>query len=195
MAQPAPVLEAPADRIRRAAVQMFSERGYRGTSVRALAHALRIEAASLYYHFPSKQHILLDVLGATITDLHDGLRQAIGRARGPREQLRAAVRFHVLFHTERRDEAFVAGSELRSLSPAHRRAFVARRDAYERMFRDLLQRGAAAGVFTVEDVKLTAMAILTMATGVAAWFSERGRLTPGAVADRYADLALRMVGA
>ncbi len=50
-----------------------------------------------------------------------------------------------------------------------------------------------AGVFEVPDPKLTAMAILTMCTGVATWFSDRGRLEPERIADRYAEIVLRSV--
>src|SRR5437870_4304063 len=51
-----------AERILRAAVALFRERGYHGSSMRTLARALRMEAASLYYHFKSKQEILLAIL-------------------------------------------------------------------------------------------------------------------------------------
>ncbi len=42
-------------------------------------------------------------------------------------------------------------------------------------------------------MKLTAMAILTMCTGVATWFSEGGRLAPESIADRYVEMILRSV--
>ena len=61
------------------------------------------------------------------------------------------------------------------------------------MFRGLLSVGARAGVFQVADVRLTAMAILTMCTGVATWFQDRGRLSPEAIADRYVEMILRSV--
>jgi AcrR family transcriptional regulator len=181
------------ERIRRAAVRLFRERGYHGTPVRALAELLRMEAGSLYYHVRSKQQILADVLEGTLDELLGGLERAVATARGPREKLAAAVRFHVLFHTRRQEEAFVSGSELRSLSTVHRRAITARRDRYEKVFRELLQRGVRAGAFAVPDVKIAAMAILTMGTGVASWFSDRGRLGPEAVAEHYVEMVLKMV--
>jgi AcrR family transcriptional regulator len=186
-------VDCASQRIRRAAVQLFRERGYHGTPVRALAERLRMEAGSLYYHVRSKQQILADVLEGTLDDLIEGLERAVARPGGAREKLAAAVRFHVLFHTRRQEEAFVSGSELRSLSTAHRRAITARRDRYEKVFRDLLQRGVRAGAFAVPNVKLAAMAILTMGTGVASWFSERGRLGPEAVAEHYVHMVLKMV--
>lgn len=188
-----PERAAAPERILRAATALFRTRGYHGTSMRTLARGLRMEAASLYYHFPSKQEILLAILDRTLDDLLDGLARAVAAADGHEERLRTAVRFHVLFHAHRRHEAFLSHSELRSLTAANLRRVIAKRDEYEHLFRGLLTAGVRAGVFHVPDVKLTAMAILTMCTGVATWFSEGGRLAPESIADRYVETILRSV--
>jgi AcrR family transcriptional regulator len=182
-----------AERILRAAIVLFRERGYHGSSMRTLARRLRLEAASLYYHYPSKQDILFAILDRTLDELLAGVGRAVAAADGPEARLRAAVRFHVLFHTDSQHEAFVSASELRSLTAANLRLVLTRRDEYERVFRGLLAAGVRAGVFQVSDVRLTAMAILTMCTGVATWFSERGRLAPDAIAERYVEMILRSV--
>ena len=161
--------------------------------MRTLARALRMEAASLYYHFKSKQEILFAILDRTLDDLLAGVGRAVASADGPEARLRAAVRFHVLFHTDSQREAFLSHSELRSLTQANLRLVLARRDEYERVFRGLLASGVRAGVFQVSDVRLTAMAILTMCTGVATWFAESGRLAPEAIADRYVEMIMRSV--
>ena len=190
--QPASEPDGASERIRRAAIALFRERGYHGTPVRELARIVKIEAASLYYHFPSKQTILLDILDRTLDDLLGGLARATGDMGGAEGRLRAAVRFHVLFHSERRDEAFVSHSELRSLTPPNLRRIVAKRDRYERAFRAILTGGVKAGVFAIPDVKLAAAGILTMCTGVASWYSDHGRLRPEAIAERYVEMILRI---
>jgi AcrR family transcriptional regulator len=111
----------PSERILRTATILFKARGYHGTSVRALAQAVGIEAASVYSHFPSKQKILCDIFNRTMDDLLNGLERALSGATTHEERLQAAVRFHILFHVERQDEAFVSHSELRSLTPSNRR--------------------------------------------------------------------------
>lgn len=186
---------AASARILRAATALFRARGYHGSSMRTLARGLRMEPASLYYHFPSKQDILFAILDRTLDDLLDGLRRAVAAADGAESQLRAAVRFHVVFHARRRQEAFVSHSELRSLTPANLRRVIAKRDQYEDVFRGLLTAGIRGGVFQVPDVKLTAAAILSMCTGVASWFSEGGRLAPEAIAGRYVEVILKSLGA
>ena len=181
------------DRILKAATALFCECGYHGTPMRALARVLRMEAPSLYYRFPSKQEILFAILDRTLDDLLGGLREAVATAEGPGERLRAAVRFHVLFHARRRREAFVSHSELRSLTAANLRRVITKRDQYEQVFRGLLLAGVRAGSFQVADVKLTAAAILSMCTGVATWFSEDGRLPAEAIAERYVETISRSV--
>lgn len=47
------------ERILDVAAQLFAEQGYDGTSLRAIADALGFTKAALYYHFRSKEEILL----------------------------------------------------------------------------------------------------------------------------------------
>jgi len=182
-----------AERIRRAAITLFKTRGYHGTSLRVLAQAVGIEVASVYYHFPSKQKILYDIFDRTMDDLLDGLERALGGMTSYEERLRAAIRFHILFHVERQDEAFISHSELRSLTPLNRRRIIFKRDRYEALLRAFLATGKKAGAFQVADVRLTTIAILMMCSGVSDWFAKQGRLNGGAVADAYVDMVLRLL--
>jgi AcrR family transcriptional regulator len=93
------------ERVRKAAIDLFRARGYHGTPIRAVASVVKIKAGSLYYHLPSKQQILYENFEKTMNDCLDGLRAACESSSDPRQRLRAAVRFHVLFHIERKDDA------------------------------------------------------------------------------------------
>lgn len=183
------------ERIRLAALGLFKARGYHGASVRELAEALGIEPASLYHHFPSKQAILVDLFDRTMDVMQDRLHQAIAGGATPAAQLRNFVRFHVLFHIECQDEAFVSHSELRSLTAPNHRRMIGKRDRYEKAIRELLAAGVRAGEFEIADIRLTSIAILMMCSGVSDWFTRRGRLKPEKVADSYADMVLRLVRA
>src|SRR4051812_25734825 len=48
-----------------AALTLFAERGYRGTTVRDIAQELGIQGPSLYNHMRSKQEILRDIMFRT----------------------------------------------------------------------------------------------------------------------------------
>jgi AcrR family transcriptional regulator len=56
------------DRIRAVAVELFTEQGYEKTSLREIADRVGITKASLYYHYPSKQALLLAIVEPFIAD-------------------------------------------------------------------------------------------------------------------------------
>lgn len=58
--------ETTYDKILNAAVAIFSERGYNGTSMREIAEALNITKAALYYHFPGKAEIFSACLSRSL---------------------------------------------------------------------------------------------------------------------------------
>ncbi len=50
------------DRIIAVALDLFSHQGYAGTSIRDIADRMGMTKAAVYYHFPSKETLLADVL-------------------------------------------------------------------------------------------------------------------------------------
>jgi AcrR family transcriptional regulator len=185
--------EGGAERIRKAAIKLFRERGYHQTSVRDLARAVDMETASLYYHYPSKHEILIELIKGPMDDMLAGIEQAVAAEVGAAQRLRAAVRFHVGFHVARQSESFISHSELRAIDKEHVPALIAKRDRYEKFMRSLLDEGVEEGCFEIADVRIAATAILMMCSGVSDWFERRGRLSGAQVADHYADMVLRMV--
>jgi AcrR family transcriptional regulator len=61
------------DRILDAALDLTSEKGAEGTSMRELAEACGVNVAALYYHFPSKADLLRAVIEERHYDLMMGL--------------------------------------------------------------------------------------------------------------------------
>lgn len=57
-------------RIRAAALERFSSHGYANTSLREIADQVGLTKASLYYHYPSKQALLLALVAPLIEDTH-----------------------------------------------------------------------------------------------------------------------------
>ena len=76
-------------RIAMTAAPMFLARGYAGVSLRSLARALGIEAASLYHHCPrGKAELYRRTLTHYLGDYRARLEAARGRARYPASVLR-----------------------------------------------------------------------------------------------------------
>ncbi|MFF8512805.1 TetR/AcrR family transcriptional regulator [Streptomyces sp. NPDC015492] len=183
------------DDIRSAALELFTEQGYRATTMADIGAAVGIRAPSLYKHVDSKQALLAQIMTTTMRNLLDLHRAAISTTHDPAERLRRATEAHVRYHARHRAEAFVGNREIRSLEEPHKGDLLKQRATYEAGFRQLVGAGIAARRFDVTSARLASYAILDLGMGVAVWFRDDGELTEDAVVWEYGELALRIVGA
>jgi TetR/AcrR family transcriptional regulator, cholesterol catabolism regulator len=183
-----------AQAISNAAIDLFFKHGYEAATLRDVADKVGLKVASLYNYIDSKQTLLFNVMVGVMEDLLRDVEQAIAQEHDPLERLRAGVRSHVIFHASRTKEVFIGNSELRSLTPKNRTKVIRLRDAYEAVFRDIIQEGCDSGIFRIDDVRVATFALLAMCTGPSTWFTPRGRLTVAELTNLYIDLALRLLG-
>lgn len=183
-------------RVLEAALKLFAEHGYAGASVRDVAAAAGVKAATIYAHYPSKEHILAELCRVGHEEQYRYVRTAVLESGGsPRDQIIAYVRAHVAFHTTYPMLAVVLNSELHVLSDELGAAtFVLRRQSQD-LIQDIVTHGVDVGQFHVPDRWLAVAAIGGMGLRVAYWFSPAYKLSAEQVADGYAEFALRLLGA
>lgn len=181
--------------IRDAATLLFALHGYEAVSTRQIGGEVGVQAAALYRYFPTKEDLLFDIMNGHMTALLESWSQARPAASAPAALLATFVRNHIAFHVARRHATHVNNMELRALSRDRLSAILRLRGTYEKELRQILRDGTDAGVFTVEDVTLTAMAIIQMITGVIVWFRPDERLSVAEVSDTYHKMTMRLVGA
>lgn len=175
------------------ASELFHMNGYAATSVRDIARALDIQGASLYAHVASKEDVLFSIVDRAAGAFERAADAAEAEAADgdPVERLAALVEGHVDIVTADPERASVFVTEWRHLSAERRAAISARRDAYERRFREVIDEGSALGAFRASDSALAATFILTALNGIPTWYRPDGRLSADRIADHYVDLALR----
>ncbi len=178
------------EKIKAVAIDLFYKKGYFATSLSEVANHIGIRKASIYYHYPSKESLLLSILQTTLMDLAANLHDNLEGIEAIEEKLRVAIRSHVQFHIDRQKEVLIADSELRGLSPENRETIVATRDSYEKEIQTLIFEGMEAGVWAKGDFKVISYAVLTMCTGVATWFNPAGRLFKEEVGRIYEEFII-----
>lgn len=182
-------------KILHAALGLFAEVGFAGGSIRGIASVVGINSATLYAHYPSKEHVLAELVRIGHQELHDRLAEALAGApdRADR-QLAALVRAHTLVHTDFPLLAVVTNDELHCLSPELAAPALELRRNCRQMLLDTLERGVEDGRFDVPDLLLAAAAIGALGLRVAYWFDPGRDHTREQVADANADFALRIAG-
>jgi AcrR family transcriptional regulator len=176
------------EKIRAAAVQLFAEMGYHAAPLRNIAEIAGIQAASIYYHYPSKQALLVEIMDTYMRQLNTSLEQIIAQPTGVAERLYEAIASHIRLHTTHKAEFFIIDTEIRALEGTWREQILTLRDQYEHLLQRLLQEGVDQGVLRPTDVKVASYAMIAMCTEVAAWFRSPGRLTVQQVVDIYSQL-------
>ncbi|MBB3050394.1 AcrR family transcriptional regulator [Prauserella isguenensis] len=183
------------ERVHRAAVRLFATKGFHGTGIRDLAKAANLSSASLYHYMPTKERLLADIMRSSLQSLLDAALAELDGLDDPVERLDRLVVLHVTRHAREPMRTRVVDNEVDALTPASRRDVVGIRDAYEKLWSDALDDGLRSGVFTTTRPATTRLALLDMCNGVARWFSPGGELGRNDLAEHYADLARRLVGA
>ncbi|MEN8707995.1 MAG: TetR/AcrR family transcriptional regulator [Nocardioides marinisabuli] len=183
------------ERVRRAALELFAERGFHGTGIRQLAEHAGLSSATLYHYMGTKEDLLVELMRASLERLVAAADDVLVHHAGATARLGALVRLHVTSHAERPLETRVVDDEVHALSPERRHEVVALRDRYEAAWQQVIDQGLATGAFSVESAAVARRALLEMCSGVARWFDPAGPVALADLADQYAVLALRLLGA
>lgn len=173
-----------------AAVELFSQRGFHGTSMRDIATHVGVGPGALYNHWPGKQDILFYLMDSWLAELHNGLLPKLDGIDEPADRLRAFIEHHVGFHGAHAAEMLICDSELAALTAKNRRVVQAKRRRYEEVLDEIVRDGVERGAFADADVRLTTLQIVGMCTHVATWFNPSGRLRLDDIATAYADRIL-----
>jgi AcrR family transcriptional regulator len=183
------------DRILEEAVKLFYERGFRGTSMDAIAESLDMTKPFVYAAFERKTDILVEIYMRALVPSLESVRKA--REAGGSAALQlwrfASAYTEVVIHNQRGTAVFFR--EEVSIPEKSRREINRIKRVMDNEVAALLHEGAAAGEFSLGDVRTTALAIIGMISWAYIWYREGGRLTPAEIACELAANALRMAGA
>jgi AcrR family transcriptional regulator len=182
-------------RIMLAAADAFAERGFHATTTRDIASRAGLSPAGVYVHFASKEVLLFELSRRGHARARDLLVAAADAAPNPTEALRAIIGGFSRWHAEHYELGRIVQFEFRHLSPEHREAVLGLRKDIDAVVAGVLRDGVATGEFEVDDVPVTALALLSMAIDVARWYAPDVRRTPAAIETSYGDLAVRLVRA
>jgi AcrR family transcriptional regulator len=181
--------------LREAALTLIARHGYEAVTMRQLAGQVGVQAAALYRYFPTKEDLLFTLMREHMEELIVAWEKEGTDGGTPERRLAAFVENHIRFHIARRASTHVSNMELRSLSKERLSVILKLRGGYEKHLRRILRDGADEGSFLIDDVGLTAMAIIQMITGVIVWFRPDERLSVEDVVATYLSMTQRLVGA
>lgn len=172
-----------------AAADLFSVKGYAGTSIRDIADVVGMLPGSMYYHFRSKEELLLAVHGEGVRLIMDAVNHALEQAPDdPWARLEAAACAHLKgLLTGGKFSMVVTPEFSRSIEEPLRGALIEERNRYEQIFRNLIDDLPLPKDVSRSYLRLSLLGSLNW---VVNWYRPDGD-DPETIASRMLDLLKR----
>lgn len=123
------------------AAKLFKEKGYQAASMRELATAVGVEAASLYNHIDSKND-LLNAICMHVADRYTSHIDSIEKEPStPIEKFEKLLRFHVKEMIINYEEVYVTDHDWRNMEEPHLSEYREMRRNYRKRFAAVVQGG------------------------------------------------------
>ncbi len=170
-----------------AAARLFAAQGYRATTIRDISGAVGMLPGSVYYHFPSKEDLLLAVYEAAVEGIAARVDRTIDSTRAlgdPWRTLEAVCTAHMEAVLDRSDYAQVMVGVLPDDAPKIRDALIRLRDGYEDRIKAVVDRLDLASAKEKRTVRLMLLGAMNAAR---TWYQPGG--------ESPATLAREFVGA
>lgn len=177
-----------------AAAQVLADRGYGGTSLNYVAEQIGMRGASLYYHFSSKDELVLEVLRQGTLNAREAVADAIiklGEDPDPAECLRVAIVAHLCAVLA---QGPYTTANIRNYGQLPDRLAQQHRDdqrSYGETWRDLISNGVRSGAFRPDPNERAArLLILGAMNWSIEWFDEDDDLSAEELGNELADMVL-----
>ena len=179
------------EKLLRVCARLFREKGFDGTKIRDIAAAAGMHSGSPFYHFRTKQAMLVAVMEE---GLAEGLRRSeavLGLPLPPEEKFRRLIRTHLGTILEKGNDFIpVLLYDWRSLSRASRTRVLAIKDKYDRLWQAMLDELARTGRMR-GDARLARLLVLGAVNWTGQWYRSSGRASLDEIAGEAARLVLR----
>lgn len=164
------------------AAELIARQGFDGTSMRDIAAAVNMLPGSLYYHFASKEDLLLDIHERVVTGMTDQVRAAIQDVTDPWDRIETAAIAHLQALLDSGSLVTIVSPNFPKDRDALNNRLKAHRNGYETLFHDLF---AALDLHPDTDRRLLRLQLLGALNWVPVWFNPGGKTSPADIARAF----------
>jgi TetR/AcrR family transcriptional regulator, cholesterol catabolism regulator len=180
----------------RAAANVFSDKGYRSTTLNDIAKLAGLDRATVYYYFGSKEELFREaVQGLLDANLSEAERLVRDKTTLPRAKLRHLIEMLMLSYEAKYPYAYVYMQQdmhkVADESSSWAAAMVKQTHRFEKAVLTLIKEGIAMGDLRADVVpELAANALFGMLNWTHRWYRPGARHNARQIADAFANVFL-----
>ncbi len=169
------------------ASSMFRDKGFPATSMRDLAEAVGIEAASLYNHIQSKSEILQEIIFRIANDCNVHLESLDDNRVSSIKKIESLIRFHVQMMLNRFDDYTVMINEWIHLTEPYHTNFTTQRRHYVQKMEAIIEEGIGSKEMNPISPYVATLTILSSVRGLEFWHRSGKKITPQTMEDNMVN--------
>ena len=174
-----------------AALTLFDEKGYLGTSVEEIVKRAKVTKGAFYYYFKSKEETLEIIHNVYVESQIELCNRVIFECKEPREQLLEITRVTITNLHQYRSHVSVYLQDRKFLTGQRKRNVHEKRSEIDRLLNSIIERGVDNGCFRSDiSPKIVTFGLIGMYAWVINWWKPSGSFTLEQIADQYVDLVL-----
>ncbi|MCH8507104.1 MAG: TetR/AcrR family transcriptional regulator [Ectothiorhodospiraceae bacterium] len=179
--------EAKRQAVLRAAVRIFNERGFHGTSLDDVANSLGVSKPTIYHYLGNKEQVLLHCVTRGLDQLMDAAAQARLESGLGIDRLRLFLRRYAEINMDDFGRCVILTAE-ESLSEQGRQEFRSLKRKVNDALQDMIEAAISDGSIIACDARLLSFTVAGALNSPARWFSPDGLKTTTEVASEMVDL-------
>ena len=179
------------DRLLKAAVDLYSAKGFAGASVEEIARRAGVTKGGFYHHFDSKALLIMAIHNGFVDLQISEIKAVIAEELPPEETLNGAIVVvvrNILLH---KASVSLFIREYPAMPKDVDRSVRDRRLEYEQLLVRIIDRGRDAGVFHTElPTNVLLLGILGMGAWATQWYDPKRAPAPDVIARDYAHMVV-----
>ncbi|MDH7447697.1 TetR/AcrR family transcriptional regulator [Aquimarina sp. 2201CG14-23] len=156
-----------------AASILFKEKGYSAVTMRDLATAMGIKAASLYNHIQSKQEILSTIIIDLAEEFTTGMNQIVNSDKSATEKLENIIGLHIDVTLRNSDGLASLNNDWMHLEEENLLYFERMRQDYEDSFRKIVKEGVDTNEIKSNNIEIVVFSTLSTLRTLYLWYPKQ----------------------
>lgn len=159
------------------AAQLFKNKGYSAVTMRDIAQALDIKAASLYNHIKSKQEILVLIIIEIAEEFTRVMNEILESNLPTINKVERVIQLHIDITTRNSDALACLNNDWMHLTDDQLTYFIRMREDYENNFRKIIKKGVDQGEIKTNNQEIIVFSILSSLRTLYLWYEKTKKLS------------------
>ena len=160
------------------AAKLFKEKGYSAVTMRDIAQALDIKAASLYNHIKSKQEILVLIVIEIAEEFTKTMDEVVNSNETTIKKIERIIQLHIDITLRDANALACLNNDWMHLADVELTYFIKMREDYEENFRTIVKKGIADGEIKNLNLEVIIFSTLSTLRTLYLWYGKKKSPSP-----------------